>query len=113
MTTHIQYSDKYQDDEYEYRHVILPNNIYKLIPRGRLLSDKEWRDIGIQQSRGWIHYALWKPEPHILLFRRLLTKTNGTSGTSSIGSGSIGSSNLCKLTKEDEDVINNKIINKC
>lgn len=24
------------------------------------------------QSRGWMHYAIHNPEPHILLFRRLL-----------------------------------------
>ena len=28
--------------------------------------------MGVQQSRGWEHYAVHKPEPHILLFRRLL-----------------------------------------
>lgn len=26
----------------------------------------------MQQSRGWEHYALHRPEPHILLFRRPL-----------------------------------------
>lgn len=30
----------------------------------------EWRNLGIQQSRGWVHYEVHKPEPHILLFRR-------------------------------------------
>jgi cyclin-dependent kinase regulatory subunit CKS1 len=39
----IEYSDKYFDDVYEYRHVILPRNIYKKMPRGRLLSEMEWR----------------------------------------------------------------------
>jgi cyclin-dependent kinase regulatory subunit CKS1 len=28
--------------------------------------------MGVQQSRGWEHYACHKPEPHILLFRRPL-----------------------------------------
>ena len=28
--------------------------------------------MGIQQSRGWQHYATYRPEPHILLFRRPL-----------------------------------------
>ena len=32
----------------------------------------EWRGIGVQQSRGWEHYACHRPEPHILLFRRPL-----------------------------------------
>lgn len=31
---------------------------------------QEWRSLGVQQSRGWVHYELHRPEPHILLFRR-------------------------------------------
>jgi magnesium-transporting ATPase (P-type) len=26
----------------------------------------------VQQSRGWVHYAVHRPEPHIMLFRRPL-----------------------------------------
>ena len=73
----IEYSDKYQDDHYEYRHVLLPKEIYKKVSRNKLLSEnvhfliiQEWRSFGVQQSRGWVHYELHKPEPHILLFRR-------------------------------------------
>ena len=66
----IEYSEKYEDDIYEYRHVILPKEIYKKITKGRLLSENEWRNLGVQQSRGWVHYDIHKPEPHILLFRR-------------------------------------------
>lgn len=66
----IEYSDKYMDDYYEYRHVILPREVYKKMPRSRLLLENEWRAIGVQQSRGWVHYELHRPEPHILLFRR-------------------------------------------
>ncbi|RWR94797.1 cyclin-dependent kinases regulatory subunit 2 [Cinnamomum micranthum f. kanehirae] len=55
----IQYSDKYFDDIYEYRHVVLP-------------PENEWRAIEVQQSKGWVHYAIHKPEPHIMLFRRPL-----------------------------------------
>jgi hypothetical protein len=36
----IEYSDKYVDDFYEYRHVILPKDVYKRIPRGRLLAEQ-------------------------------------------------------------------------
>jgi cyclin-dependent kinase regulatory subunit CKS1 len=53
----------------------------------RLLSEAEWRGIGITQSLGWEHYEVhgewpmpfaqsikpdWPPapEPHVLLFRR-------------------------------------------
>ena len=72
MPQEIEYSDKYSDSEYEYRHVILPKEVAKAIPQGRLLTETEWRSIGVQQSRGWVHYELHKPEPHILLFRRPL-----------------------------------------
>jgi cyclin-dependent kinase regulatory subunit CKS1 len=66
----IEYSEKYQDDVYEYRHVLLPKNIFKKMPQKRLLTENEWRSLGVQQSRGWVHYEIHKPEPFILLFRR-------------------------------------------
>ena len=66
----IQYSERYYDDVYEYRHVVLPPEITKKVPKGRLMSETEWRSLGVQQSRGWVHYAIHRPEPHILLYRR-------------------------------------------
>jgi len=76
----IHYSDRYSDEQFEYRHVILPKPLFKLIPKSyfndddtgtlRLLADHEWRGIGIQQSLGWVHYEIHAPEPHVLLFRR-------------------------------------------
>ncbi|XP_065207571.1 cyclin-dependent kinases regulatory subunit 1-like [Planococcus citri] len=66
----IQYSPKYSDDTYEYRHVILPSDISKFVPRTFLMTESEWRNLGVQQSPGWIHYMIHGPEPHILLFRR-------------------------------------------
>ncbi|KAL1744366.1 regulatory subunit of cyclin-dependent kinase [Schizophyllum fasciatum] len=76
----IHYSDRYSDDVYEYRHVILPKQLLKMIPKSffspddsgvlRLLSEQEWRGIGITQSLGWEHYEVHAPEPHVLLFRR-------------------------------------------
>lgn len=65
-TLRIHYSERYCDDKYEYRHVILPKPLLKLIPKQyykqddsgtlRLLSEREWRGIGITQSLGWVHY---------------------------------------------------------
>ncbi|KAG6854736.1 transcription factor [Blastosporella zonata] len=76
----IHYSDRYSDDEYEYRHVIIPKQLLKMIPKQffnpddtgtlRLLAEPEWRGIGITQSLGWEHYEVHAPEPHVLLFRR-------------------------------------------
>ena len=70
----INYSDKYEDEKFEYRHVTLPADLAKLVPRNHLMTETEWRNLGVQQSPGWIHYMLHEPEPHILLFRRPLTK---------------------------------------
>ena len=43
----IEYSEKYSDDFYEYRHVHLPRHVYKRLPRARLLSESEWRALGV------------------------------------------------------------------
>eukprot|EP00747_Dinoflagellata_sp_TGD_P070911 gnl/TRDRNA2_/TRDRNA2_156801_c1_seq1.p1 gnl/TRDRNA2_/TRDRNA2_156801_c1~~gnl/TRDRNA2_/TRDRNA2_156801_c1_seq1.p1 ORF type:complete len:113 (-),score=10.70 gnl/TRDRNA2_/TRDRNA2_156801_c1_seq1:89-427(-) len=82
-----EYSEKYTDDRYEYRHVILDqaaaHQLFRTIyskNSGRqpnengefLLSEDEWRGLGVQQSYGWVHYAVHRPEPHVLLFRRPL-----------------------------------------
>lgn len=40
------------------RHVMLPKDTAKIIPTTRLLSEDEWRSLGVQQSRGWQHYAI-------------------------------------------------------
>ena len=79
ITSRIEYSEKYYDEKNEYRHVILPRELAKQLPKNRLLNETEWRGIGVQQSRGWVHYAIHKPEPHILLFRRALG-TDPTTG---------------------------------
>lgn len=75
----IEYSEKYDDGTYEYRHVILPKVVAKEMFKNfmqnrevRLLNDIEWRSLGITQSRGWRHYMVHRPEPQILLFRRPL-----------------------------------------
>ncbi|XP_053989234.1 uncharacterized protein LOC128881877 isoform X1 [Hylaeus volcanicus] len=66
----IQYSEKYSDDKYEYRHVILPLDLARHVPKTHLMSETEWRNLGVQQSPGWVHYMMHVPEPHVLLFRR-------------------------------------------
>uniref|UniRef100_A0A8C4WJD0 Cyclin-dependent kinases regulatory subunit n=1 Tax=Gopherus evgoodei TaxID=1825980 RepID=A0A8C4WJD0_9SAUR len=39
------------------------------IPKTHLMSEEEWKRLGVQQSLGWVHYMIHEPEPHILLFR--------------------------------------------
>ncbi|KAM9206471.1 cyclin-dependent kinases regulatory subunit 2-like [Dugong dugon] len=76
----IYYSDKYFDEHYEYRHVTLPRELSKQVPKTHLMSEEEWRKLGVQQSLGWVHYMIHEPEPHILLFRRPLPKDQQKRG---------------------------------
>ncbi len=55
---HTNFSNRYSDDEYEYRHVQLPKNMLKVIPKEyhdpakgtlKLLWEEEWRALGITQ----------------------------------------------------------------
>jgi len=68
----IEYSDKFTDNIYEYRHVTLPERYLKKFNTQKLLTEGEWRDLGVQQSKGWEHFLIFKKEPHILNFRRPL-----------------------------------------
>jgi len=43
------------------RHVVLPKEISRLVPKSHLMSESEWRSIGVQQSQGWIHYMKHDP----------------------------------------------------
>uniref|UniRef100_A0AAZ3NSM8 Cyclin-dependent kinases regulatory subunit n=1 Tax=Oncorhynchus tshawytscha TaxID=74940 RepID=A0AAZ3NSM8_ONCTS len=61
----IYYSDKYDDEKFEYRHVMLPKDIAKRVPKTHLMSETEWRNLGVQQSQGWIHYMIHQPAPHL------------------------------------------------
>uniref|UniRef100_A0A667HG39 Cyclin-dependent kinases regulatory subunit n=1 Tax=Lynx canadensis TaxID=61383 RepID=A0A667HG39_LYNCA len=61
-------------EEHRARHVMLPRELSKQVPKTHLMSEEEWRRLGVQQSLGWVHYMIHEPEPHILLFRRPLPK---------------------------------------
>ncbi|KAF5798719.1 putative cyclin-dependent kinase, regulatory subunit [Helianthus annuus] len=41
----IQYSEKYFDDTFEYRHVVLPPEVAKLLPKNRLLDEQAWMSL--------------------------------------------------------------------
>lgn len=61
------------------RHVILPNDLARQVPKSHLMTETEWRNLGVQQSPGWVHYMLHAPEPHVLLFRRPLPQPSESS----------------------------------
>ncbi|XP_047633235.1 cyclin-dependent kinases regulatory subunit 2-like [Phacochoerus africanus] len=70
----IYYLDKYFNEHYEYQHVMLPRELSKQIPQIHLMSEEEWRRLGVQQGLGWVHYMIHEPEPYILLLRQTLPK---------------------------------------
>eukprot|EP00210_Caulerpa_lentillifera_P009639 g9195.t1 len=69
MPDGIEYSERYYDESYEYRHVTLPRSMAHKI-NYRVMKESEWRGLGICQSPGWMHYDIHPPERHILLFKR-------------------------------------------
>jgi len=55
-----EYSERYVDDFYEYRYVVLPRECAAEIKKKTILTEEEWRGMGITQSRGWVHYGYHK-----------------------------------------------------
>ena len=51
---------------------MLPKEISKLVPKNRLMTENEWRGIGVQQSQGWIHYLKHGPGKLPEVFSRLI-----------------------------------------
>jgi hypothetical protein len=41
--------------------VILPPDIAKHVPKSHLMTETEWRNLGVQQSPGWVHYMMHTP----------------------------------------------------
>ena len=67
----IYYSDRYQDQKYIYRHVLLTLAAYKkCINLNKLLKENEWRALGLYMSPGWVHFMWFKGEKNVLIFRR-------------------------------------------
>lgn len=48
--------------------MLIPKEMVKYVPKTHLMTEDEWRSIGIQQSKGWIHYMTHKPGKTRLLF---------------------------------------------
>ncbi|CAK66737.1 unnamed protein product (macronuclear) [Paramecium tetraurelia] len=69
-----QISQDYEDDTHVYRIIRLGKESVKLMQDYKLLKEKEWRKLKVQQSRGWLHYAIFEKEPYVLLFKRKITK---------------------------------------
>uniref|UniRef100_A0A8C5UFP1 Cyclin-dependent kinases regulatory subunit n=1 Tax=Malurus cyaneus samueli TaxID=2593467 RepID=A0A8C5UFP1_9PASS len=44
------------------KHVMLPRELSKQVPKSHLMSEEEWRRLGVQQSLGWVHYMIHEPD---------------------------------------------------
>lgn len=78
----ITFTDKIKDKFYEYRSVLLPRHKKEIFVnkyKCKILSVEEVKELGIMQSKGWEHYLVYKPEPYVILFRRILG-TNPETG---------------------------------
>ena len=69
------YSETYRAGDMDYRHVTVDRGVGSKYPddiqEKRILSENTWRDLGIQQSRGWEHYGYSACDVQpILLFKR-------------------------------------------
>ena len=65
------------------RHVILPKDLAAMVPRARLMTEVEWRKLGVQQSKGWVHYMLHRPgKVRLLTSVSKLSKTCRTTHSS-------------------------------
>jgi cyclin-dependent kinase regulatory subunit CKS1 len=67
------YSVPIQDTQFEYRYVILSPSLRNVFPSHCLLTADQLRGWGVQQSEGWVHFALQPRDPLVLLFRKPLT----------------------------------------
>jgi cyclin-dependent kinase regulatory subunit CKS1 len=41
-----------------FRHVVLPKNLVKWLPKG-ILKPEQWIELGVHQSSGWEHYMIY------------------------------------------------------
>lgn len=40
----------------------------KYVPKTHLMSEEEWRGIGVQQSKGWVHYMTHSPGMYYIYY---------------------------------------------
>ena len=87
----IYYSDKYTDDKFEYRHVMLPKDLAKLVPKTHLMSEAEWRNLGVQQSLGKL---ITESQLFLIIINQLLPQVGSTTCSTSRSLTSCSSDDL-------------------
>ncbi|XP_017100737.2 cyclin-dependent kinases regulatory subunit-like [Drosophila bipectinata] len=65
----IYYSNTRSDEQFEYRNVLLPKKLVKMIPKTHPMTEDEWRSIGVELPPSWIHFVIHRTGSHVVLFR--------------------------------------------
>ena len=58
----------------------MPKEIAKLVPKKHLMSETEWRSLGVQQSQGWEHYMRHDPGKVCFPFSECVCLEGGRGG---------------------------------
>lgn len=69
----IKYTERFKTNDYEYTHVILPKSYLQRISN-QVMSENEWRSLGISLGTAWENFMIFKPERHVILFRRKINE---------------------------------------
>ncbi|XP_043952441.1 cyclin-dependent kinases regulatory subunit 2-like isoform X2 [Gambusia affinis] len=89
-------------------HVVLPREMAKHVPKSHLMSEDEWRQLGVQQSKGWIHYMIHEPvsEEWSSWTERPVHNQNELVLTQSCGHHSFPADKRAEIIKKQSEKIN-------
>lgn len=51
---------------------MLPKELEKKVPKTHLMSENEWRELGVQQSKGWVHYMTHDPGNYFYYYTTII-----------------------------------------
>lgn len=59
------------------RYVVLPGDMAKLVPKTHLMTESEWRNLGIRMTPGWVNYmrhhsSMYLPNRLLLFYLNLI-----------------------------------------
>lgn len=75
--------------------MVLPAEVAARLPKGQLLLEHEWRELGVQQSRGWLHYRCGKALLACVWHRNTSLNLCGPHGEVGIGANILKTWSMC------------------
>lgn len=75
-----EHSLHYHDGKYQYKVVVVPEEVASRLPEGSLKPERWWVDNGIQQTPRWVHVQTWSSQEGVsVLFRREIAACAATA----------------------------------